>query len=415
MKLAIGLLILWAVLVLLSRSVWAEDRMKRAAAAAQLGDFATAQALSAGPLAKSDPRALLIAACGALQRAKPAEVTLYLNKLERARPDAPELAVLKILAAQGDGGPVFRWLDPVVAAIATAKLGQPAPTIFNEPISTSKPLDPKQLASATGNGGFLLRLGASGDVPSDALVAEAVELSKAKLQPAVAIAVITVLTNPKLPEAKRAATLEAARELLRRTAEQYPDKLYLAMWSVLLGTNPSEPLTPSELDALDKAAAAPDTAMPLPELFDELERAYGRVAGATAYERAWNATFKLFPLDLHVVLLRRVKATAARGDAAAAARAARVLAVLGRAFVAQRSLVELNIGHGLLSAAFELSHDAAIEAESMKAKAEVAQLQRRAATLRFIASLPLAGLTREVIVANAHGELALLASLPDVN
>ncbi|MBS2031741.1 MAG: hypothetical protein JST54_27840 [Deltaproteobacteria bacterium] len=415
MKLALGLLIVLVLVFALARSARADDKLKRAAAAAQLGDASTAQALIAESLARSDPQALLIAACDALNRAKGAEARVFIQRLEAVRPGAPEVAVLKILAAQSDAGPEFHWLNRVVAALPEAKLAQLSPTIFTEPLSTSQPLTDAQLKAASGNGGFLVRLGAMGPVPSDALIDEALELSKANLPPSVAIAVITVLTDSKLAEARQKGALAAARQLLQRTAEKNPGTLYLQVWSVLLGTSDSEALSASELDALEKAVTAQDTSLPMPELFDELERAYERLPErGSAYELAWNTLFKLYPLSMHVVLLRRVKATATRGDAAATARAAHVLAVVGRAFTTQRSIVELNIGRGLLSTASELTHDGALAAESGKAKAEFELLQRRTAALRFIASFPFAGITRDLIAANTHGEIAFLARLPNV-
>jgi hypothetical protein len=175
---------------------------------------------------------------------------------------------------------------------------------------------------------------------------------------------IAALRAKDIPKPARERYERLARQAIDRIVLDNPRNGYLQAWKVLDGTRQEQPLTPKELTTLRAAAQAPEFRLPLRELGAALLAPFAPDAPSDALGLAVGA----LPLDAHVLLRYRAKATLVTADRQAAAA---ILGAAGEKMGAGPSLLDRTIGSALAIQAAKLMEDPAAIALAEARSAEV--------------------------------------------
>jgi hypothetical protein len=295
----------------------------RAAALASSGDLRAARhalAVEAPSSSSESPALQFVSVCLDLEESRLDSASSTLGRLRALAPRSPEVIILAHLVEERKRSPSDRWID--VAARAWRAAGRPMPganPLLRELAdgTASSRSTPRERDSSKR---FLIEFAGSSDAELSRLVGDATDgLQSSSWRDAARLVATQVLLRGGSSKRGVARALDA----VSRLSQAHPEDGYLAASAVLLGTDGPQPLSPSELTALEHALGRAEFGLPIRSLFVAFRDAHlPRLPAASAAARAFSAAIGALPLQTHVLLSRRAAATT---EPAARTRAALVL------------------------------------------------------------------------------------------
>lgn len=320
-----------------------------------------------------DAAELYVRACVQLELGNLPAALESAKRLRALAPDSIEGPLTEALISRRKTRPRERWTDS--AAHAWTVTGRPRSYV--EPLlelpKVERELSPGQLASVSGTPDeLLIRASWRKQVDGPLLELAFREAARKDNEPAVLWIAAAVLLDAAPADPLRGKAMAEAKRALGRLAIHDPGDGYAAAGEVLLDTPDDAPLSGGELDALEKALERKRFELPIRSLFQGVRAAFLKVDAVQANSRAFAASSADFGAAVHLKLRKRLGATAQPDSV----RVAELLTRAGERLSAGPSLLDRNIGAGLLSVAAEAAGEGdAIEAVKARRK-ELARLNR---------------------------------------
>ncbi len=374
----------------------------RAAALAARGETAEARHLVEPLAVPSNPAALFVLACIALDEGQFETASRLAERLASSRSGAAEGVVLGRLIEERKHAPQDRWTD--VAARAWSASGRPtrAAKQLLGTIDVQRPIDQAAIARVNAAGDRLLLEFGRAQAGSAGLIEAAIAEANAVERPVgVQLVAMRVLLDERVPEEKLSHARSAALDLLARIARSNPDDGYLASGVVLLKSDAHVPLTGPDLESIEEVLKRKTFTLPVRALFEAFKTAYEQVDPGQARSRAFFETAGALPLDIHLALSRRAAATT---DSALRHRAAALLTVAGSRLEAGSTFLDRMIGLSLQTKGAELRGDATAIEVAKRKRAILSDMMSKGNAF-WSHQWPIASLWRDHFVRNTTDEV----------